>query len=93
LRNVVIRSAVFAAEPEISVAELPDEMRERTFSKSLHTMAALPDLERHAIVKALDETRGHQDRAAARLGISKRTLQRRIKSYGLPTGRSLPVAG
>jgi DNA-binding NtrC family response regulator len=93
LRNIVIRSAVFAAGPEISVVDLPEEMRERTFSKSLHTMAALPDLERHAIVKALDETRGHQERAAARLGISKRTLQRRIKSYGLPTGRSLPVAG
>jgi DNA-binding NtrC family response regulator len=56
-------------------------------------MAALPDLERHAIVKVLDETRGHQQKAAMRLGISKRTLQRRIKSYGLATGRSLPVAG
>jgi DNA-binding NtrC family response regulator len=93
LRNIVIRAAVFAAGAEITVADLPDEIRERSFSKSLHTMAALPDLERHAIVKVLNETRGHQERAAERLGISKRTLQRRIKSYGLPTGRSLPVAG
>jgi DNA-binding NtrC family response regulator len=93
LRNVVIRSAVFANGPEISVADLPDEFRVQAFSNNLHTMAALPDLERHAIVKVLDETRGHQQSAAERLGISKRTLQRRIKSYGLATGRSLPVAG
>jgi DNA-binding NtrC family response regulator len=93
LRNVVIRSAVFANGPEITVADLPDEFRVQSFSNNLHTMAALPDLERHAIVKVLDETRGHQQSAAARLGISKRTLQRRIKSYGLATGRSLPVAG
>jgi DNA-binding NtrC family response regulator len=93
LRNVVIRSAVFATGPEIMVADLPDEFRAQSFSNNLHTMAALPDLERHAIVKVLDETRGHQQKAAMRLGISKRTLQRRIKSYGLATGRSLPVAG
>jgi DNA-binding NtrC family response regulator len=92
LRNVVIRSAVFAAGAEITVADLPDEFRVQSFSNNLHTMAALPDLERHAIVKVLEETRGHQQRAASRLGISKRTLQRRIKSYGL-VGRSMPVAG
>ncbi len=93
LRNVVIRSAVFATGPEITAADLPDEFRLQSFSNNLQTMAALPDLERHAIVKVLDETRGHQERAAIRLGISKRTLQRRIKSYGLATGRSVPVAG
>jgi DNA-binding NtrC family response regulator len=93
LRNVVIRSAVFASAPEITVADLPDEFRDQSFSNNLHSMAALPELERHAIVKVLDETRGHQEKAASRLGISKRTLQRRIKSYGLATGRSVPVAG
>jgi DNA-binding NtrC family response regulator len=93
LRNVVIRSAVFAAGPEIQASELSEEFHERSFSNNLQTMGALPDLERSAIARVLDETRGHQQRAAARLGISKRTLQRRIKTYGLTTGRSLPVAG
>ena len=87
LRNVIIRAAVFASGPEIVAADLPEEFGQPIVAKDLHIMAALPDLERHAIVKALEETRGHQQRAATRLGISKRTLQRRIKSYGLATSR------
>jgi two-component system, NtrC family, response regulator AtoC len=93
LRNVVIRAAVFAAHDEITAADLPDELRLPSRPNNLATMAVLPDLERHAIVKALEETRGHQQQAATRLGISKRTLQRRIKSYGLTGGRTVSVAG
>lgn len=92
LRNVVIRAAVFAAGPEITPADLPDEVRAPAASQ-IQTTTALPDLERHAIVKALAETHGHQQKAASRLGISKRTLQRRIKSYGLAAGRTISVAG
>lgn len=87
LRNVVIRAAVFATGAEISPADLPEEFSKQSFSQNLQTMAALPDLERRAIVKVLGETRG-QGEAAARLGISKRTLQRRIKSYGLVAERA-----
>ena len=52
----------------------------------------LPDLEKSAILKALQETSGHQERAAVRLGISRRTLQRRIKSYRLDGSQGVPVA-
>jgi len=87
LRNVVIRAAVFASGREIHGVDLPSEFQ----SAIPPVQAMLPDLERHAIVKALEETRGHQQRAAVRLGISKRTLQRRIKSYGL-AGRQVWMA-
>ena len=50
----------------------------------------LEDLERQAIMRALDQTGQHQERAAHLLGISSRTLSRKLKSYGL--GRSLGVA-
>jgi DNA-binding protein Fis len=40
----------------------------------------------------LEESRGHQQSAADRLGISKRTLQRKIKSYGLIADRSVSIA-
>jgi transcriptional regulator with PAS, ATPase and Fis domain len=92
LRNVVIRAAAFACGDEITTADLPEEFTNEAFSSSLHTFAALPELERNAIVKALEESRGHQERAATRLGISKRTLQRRIKSYGLTTERTAIIA-
>ena len=92
LRNVVIRAAVFATGSEITPSDLPEEICTQSFSRNLQTMAALPDLERRAIVKVLEETRGRQQEAASRLGISKRTLQRRIKSYGLASERSVSVA-
>lgn len=42
----------------------------------------LDGLEKRAILDALEETRGHRQRAAERLGISRRTLSRKLKSYG-----------
>jgi len=61
----------------------------------------LPELERRAIMKALAETGGRQDRAASLLGISRRTLIRRLKEYEhgfaerfiLTTQGFQPVAG
>jgi DNA-binding NtrC family response regulator len=42
---------------------------------------SLEDMERRLIFEALRETGGHQQRAAARLGISRRTLSRKLKLY------------
>jgi DNA-binding NtrC family response regulator len=83
LKNVVIRAAVFAHGSEITVQDLPEEFLQVAFAEALHDLAVLPELERAAILKALQESSGHQERAAERLGISRRTLQRRIKSYQL----------
>ncbi len=83
LRNVVVRAAVFASGPEIQVSDLPDEFVQCVFSSGLHALAVLPELERTAIMKALVESQGHQQKAAARLGISTRTLQRKLKSYAM----------
>ncbi|MEF2145593.1 MAG: sigma-54 dependent transcriptional regulator [Desulfovibrionaceae bacterium] len=44
---------------------------------------ALEDAERDAIVKALDQHSGHRERTADALGISRRTLQYKLKKYGL----------
>lgn len=42
---------------------------------------SLDSLEKHAIMEALALTGGHQQRAALRLGISRRTLYRKLKLY------------
>jgi DNA-binding NtrC family response regulator len=81
LRNVVMRASVFATGPEITLLDLPGEFANNSFSAALQRLAALPDLERRAILAALEETKGHQQKAADKLGISKRTLQRKIRSY------------
>jgi transcriptional regulator with PAS, ATPase and Fis domain len=49
-------------------------------------------MEKRAILAALEETGGHQQRAADRLNISKRTLQRKIRSY-MMTAERIEVAG
>ena len=88
LRNVVMRAAVFASDGRILSADLPEEFENASFTGNLGNLAFLPDLERNAIVKALVESQGHQQKAAVFLGISRRTLQRRIKSYGLAAERA-----
>ncbi len=92
LRNVVVRTAVLSQGPEITAADLPEELTRASFSEDIQNLTHLGGLERDAIAQALEDNRGHQQRAADRLGISKRTLQRKIKSYGLTAERSVSIA-
>jgi DNA-binding NtrC family response regulator len=92
LRNVVMRASVLAQGPEITLADLPEEFLHSSFATSLQQFAALSDMERRAILSALEESGGHQQKAADKLGISKRTLQRKIRTYGMAAERE-PVAG
>jgi len=91
LRNVAIRAAVFAQNSEVTVDDLPEEIRQHAFTSNLATFSLLGEAERGAIARVLEETQGHQVRAAQKLGISRRTLQRRIKSYGLSVEREVSV--
>jgi two-component system response regulator AtoC len=91
LRNVVIGAAVFAPRMEITAEDLPQELRQSTFTSSLVSLNLLGEAERAAITRVLEETRGHQVHAAEKLGISRRTLQRRIKSFGLKIEREVSV--
>ncbi len=50
----------------------------------------LAEMERRHIAAALERTGWHQGRAAGELGISVKTLYRKIRAYGLqrPPGRA-----
>jgi len=50
-------------------------------SVRLEAPRSLERMERRMIEEALAATGGHQQRAAARLGISRRTLSRKLKLY------------
>jgi two-component system response regulator HydG len=41
------------------------------------------EAERQLIVQALKETGGNRTKAAQKIGISRRTLHRKLKEYGL----------
>jgi two-component system response regulator AtoC len=48
-------------------------------------LPSLQDLERRYIARVLQEARGNQRRAARILGISRWSLSRRLRKYGLAT--------
>ncbi|MEO8051311.1 MAG: sigma-54 dependent transcriptional regulator [Acidobacteriota bacterium] len=80
LRNVVTKAAVLAQNQEISAADLPTNVSSRYVAQSAATVN-LEAIEKHAILEALTASGGHQQRAAAQLGISRRTLNRKLRLY------------
>jgi DNA-binding NtrC family response regulator len=80
LRNCLERMCVMSTGEELTVDDLPLEMSdaEPVIAGDLRT------LERSAIVEALRRFDGNRTRAAEALGISVRTLQRRLREWGDP---------
>ena len=66
-------------EVEDAVAEEIQETRPQREEESLN----LNDNQRQMVVRALERNNGNRKKAAQELGISDRTLYRRIKEYGL----------
>lgn len=81
LRNVVIRAAVLSLDDEIRPEDLPLQQATDSEPASLQVVGSLEGMERKMIFDALHSTNGHQQKAAAKLGISRRTLSRKLKVY------------
>lgn len=61
--------------------ERPDEVE--TGDDGLDRLRSMEDWEREAIRRALERNEGHRGRAARELGISERSVYRKIRDYGL----------
>ena len=88
LRHAIERVLVLADAEVIGATDLPNEIRAaplagRPPSAPIEGPPTLVALERDAIVRALSAATGHRARAAAILGISERTLYRKLRGYGL----------
>lgn len=97
LQNVVNKVVVSAQGPEIGVSEVRQELANTQSGASEHLEIpqadiSLDSVEAQAIAKALQKTGGHRGRAAAQLGISRRTLSRKLRQYGLSAARP-PLPG
>ena len=91
LRNVITRATIVATGSQVRAEHIqlsstesrpissPGTSRERSADANLDRM------EEAMILRVLEQTSGHQQRAAAILGISRRTLSRKLKVYGLRT--------
>jgi len=82
LRHVLSRSALLVDDGRITAArlQLPERRAVPEGAESSHNLELL---ERRAIRRALEETRNHYGHAAGLLGISTKTLGRKVKIYGL----------
>jgi len=88
LYNVLERAIILSRGDKISLSSLLDESNnknaiEEVTEEETVLVKPLKDLEKEAIIAALKKTGGHRKRTAELLGISIRSLQYKIKQYGL----------
>jgi len=91
LRNAVERMVVLSRSDRITLRDVPAEIREAKTSggnPSTGTATGTPPLsideaEKNLIVRALKNTGGNRTKAAEQLGISRRTLHRKLHEYNL----------
>ena len=82
LRNLVVKAAIFAEGPSIGAADLALAVEKLASPSSCAPVFSLERIERDMVFKALVEANGHHCTAAKLLGISTRTLSRKLKIYG-----------
>lgn len=87
LENMVERSVIMARGDMITPDEFPDTLLalDPEILKSeidLTPGRSLKDVEKEMILMTLEETKGNRTHAAKILGISRRTLQLKLKEYG-----------
>jgi transcriptional regulator with PAS, ATPase and Fis domain len=81
LRNAVVSAVVSARQYEIRPEDLPARVQGRRAAPVVERGLCLEGLERDAILAALAQTEGHHQKAADLLGISRRTLSRKLRVY------------
>ena len=95
LRNVVTKASVLTTGVEMRAQDLMLEQpapveTENVGATPIATPIDTPNLgaiERHTIMRVLEQTNGHQQKAADLLGISSRTLSRKLKIYEMGAPR------
>jgi PAS domain S-box-containing protein len=90
LRNLVAKLAMATEDRQITGAEVVAELHGETISgagmAATHASGAVPlgnleNMEEQMIIRALEQTGGHRAHAAEQLGISRRTLSRKMREY------------
>jgi DNA-binding NtrC family response regulator len=89
LENCIERACTTCSLPTIHVTDLPTQLQNFSVPEqsskvevSSPTIVSLDDLEKQAILQAIQALDGDKLEAARRLGIGKTTLYRKLKEYG-----------
>jgi two-component system response regulator AtoC len=85
LRAAVEHGVVLARGEGIGLKDLPPELRRQAgpAGEEIPQTFHLQEMEKHLIVKAIKHCDGNKTEAARLLGLSRRTLHRKLNEYGL----------
>jgi PAS domain S-box-containing protein len=86
LRNLIARVAVESREPEIRKAQITAASSGNPIAQrqaASMPIGNLDSMEEQMIIRALERSGGHRSQAAEQLGISRRTLSRKLKEYNI----------
>lgn len=87
LENVIERAVLLCRSEYISTDDLPPPMSSSRQPVLLRVVmppgTTLEEVEKEAILQTLHETGGNRTSASQRLGITRKTLQNKLKEYGL----------
>ncbi len=83
LRNLVQRLVVMAKGDRIAEKDIPVELKASAEGSESETTLNLAETEKRLIRKALEQTRGNISKAAPLLGLSRRTLHRKLKEWNM----------
>jgi transcriptional regulator with PAS, ATPase and Fis domain len=93
LKSLMVRAALLANGAEIRREDLEPALQFTSPPVESEPNYSLDKLEQEVIYHALEQTDGRRNRAAELLGISRRTLIRRLKLYGINPARPLGCGG
>ena len=84
LRNLIESMIVLTEKDEIGYEDLPEDIRRKGIKELGGTRGnkTMYEIEKEAILNALEKTGGNKTRTAEILGMALRTLHRKLKEYG-----------
>jgi two-component system response regulator HydG len=87
LMNAVERAVVLSRSEYLDTSDLPSVLQDPSEEKSspeiLLSDMKLEDVEKIAILNTLEKTGGNKSETARRLGITRKTLHKKLKTYNV----------
>lgn len=83
LRNVIEKMCVLSSGGKLTLEDVPLEIVRPAAEVAFRPSQTLEETEKAKILSVLDTCKGNKSRAAEVLGISRRTLHRKINEWGL----------
>jgi two-component system response regulator HydG len=91
LMNAIERAVVLSRSDTLDEQDLPLSIRENERSEDQSVLSKgavsadlpLEDVEKATILKTLESSMGNKSEAVRRLGITRRTLHKKLKKYGM----------